>query len=152
VFWYWRRRPGWVNRQLLQRATKMTRLTEQIAKFKEEMRRLQVLEAQILATPDHQISTDRSRCAFDGDERPWLRRRGLQCPSRVDTKHYLIITHEVTDIGTDRSQLANVVATKQTKAALGVASLDAIADRGYFISAEILECETRTSPSRCRSR
>jgi len=57
----------------------------------------------------------------------------------------------VTDIGTDRSQLANV-ATKQTKAALGAASLDAIADRGYFISAEILECETRTSPSRCRSR
>jgi hypothetical protein len=93
------------------RTTKMTRLTEKIAKLKEEMQRLQMLEAQILATPDHHISTDRSRCAFDGDERSWLRRGGLQCPSRVDTKHYLIITHEVTDIGTDRSQLANV-ATK----------------------------------------
>jgi hypothetical protein len=45
----------------------------------------------------------------------------------------------VTNVGTDRSQLANVA--KQTKAALGVASLDAIADRGYFNSEEILECE-----------
>ena len=60
------------------RTTKMTQLTEKIAKLKEEMQRQQVLEAQILATPDHQISTDRSRCAFDGDERPWLRRGGLQ--------------------------------------------------------------------------
>jgi len=50
----------------------------------------------------------------------------------------------VTNVGTDRSQLANVA--KQTKAALGVASLDAIADRGYFIGAKTLECETRTSP------
>jgi hypothetical protein len=133
------------------RTTKRTRLTAKIAKLKGEMQRPQVLEAQILATADHQISLtdpDTRSMSTSGRGSGVV---GLQCPSRVDIKHYFIITHEVTDIGTDRSQLANV-ATKQTKAALGVASLDAIADRGYFIGAKTLECETRTSPSRCRSR
>jgi hypothetical protein len=56
----------------------------------------------------------------------------------VDTKHPLI-THEVTNVGTDRSQLASVA--KQTKDTLQTASLDVVADRGYFNSAEILACE-----------
>ena len=98
------------------RTTKMTRLTEKIAKLKGEMQRTQVLEAQILATADHQISLtdpDARSMATSGRGSGVV---GLRCASRVDIKHYLIITHEVTDIGTDRSQLANV-ATKQTKAA-----------------------------------
>jgi hypothetical protein len=40
----------------LARATKTTRLKEKIAKLKEEMQRLHALEAQMLATPDQQIS------------------------------------------------------------------------------------------------
>ena len=43
--------------------------------------------------------------------------------------------HEVTNDGTDRSQLSHVA--NETKAALGVEKLDAIADRGYFNSEEI---------------
>ena len=57
----------------------------------------------------------------------------------VDTKHHLIITHEVTNVGTDRSQLARMA--KEAKATLGTESLDAVADRGYFNSEEILACE-----------
>ena len=53
--------------------------------------------------------------------------------------HHLIITHEVTNIGTDRSQLAHVA--NEAKAALDVEKLDAVADRGYFNSEEILACE-----------
>ncbi len=49
------------------------------------------------------------------------------------------MTHEVTNIGTDRSQLARVA--KETKATLKVKKLDAVADRGYFNSEEILACE-----------
>ena len=44
--------------------------------------------------------------------------------------------HEVTNDGTDRSQLSHVA--NETKAALGVEKLDAVADRGYFNSEEIL--------------
>jgi hypothetical protein len=121
----------------LARATKMTRLTEKIARLK--MQRLHALEAQMLATPDHQISLtdpDARSMATSGRGSGVV---GYNVQVAVDTKHHLIITHEVTNVGTDRSQLANVA--KQTKAALGVANLDAIADRGYFNSEEILECE-----------
>ena len=45
----------------------------------------------------------------------------------------------MTNVGTDRSQLSRVA--KQTKATLGSDSLEVVADRGYFNSAEILACE-----------
>ena len=45
----------------------------------------------------------------------------------------------MTNVGTDRSQLAHVA--KETKATLEVEKLDAVADRGYFNSEEILACE-----------
>ena|SRR5690349_18391046 len=57
----------------------------------------------------------------------------------VDTKHHLIITHEVTNVGTHRSQLSHVA--KETKVALEATSLDVIADRGYFNGEGILACE-----------
>jgi transposase len=123
----------------LARTTKMTRLTEKIAKLKEEMQRLHALEVQMLATPDHQISLtdpDARSMATSGRGSGVV---GYNVQVAVDTRHHLIITHEVTNVGTDRSQLANVA--KQTQATLGVTNLDAIADRGYFNSEEILECD-----------
>jgi hypothetical protein len=56
----------------------------------------------------------------------------------VDTEHHLIIAHEVTNTGSDRSQLANM--GQQAKTALGVDQLQAVADRGYYNSPEILAC------------
>ena len=58
--------------------------------------------------------------------------------------------HEVTNVGTDRSQLSSMA--KQAKATLQAESLEAVADRGYFNSEEILACEnagiTVTLPKR----
>src|SRR6478752_6567526 len=48
-------------------------------------------------------------------------------------------THEVTNTGSDRSQLANVA--REAKAVLQVDKLEAVADRGYFNGEEILACE-----------
>ena len=53
-------------------------------------------------------------------------------------RHHLIVTHEVTNSGSDRAQLANIA--KQAKAILKTETLEAVADRGYFSSPEILEC------------
>jgi len=64
---------------------------------------------------------------------------GYNVQVAVDTKHHLIITHEVTNVGSDRAQLAHMA--KETKAALERPNLDVIADRGYFSSGEILECD-----------
>jgi len=64
---------------------------------------------------------------------------GYNVQGAVDTENHLIVTHEVTNVGSDRSQLATVA--KDAKAALQMEKLEAVADRGYFNGEEILACE-----------
>src|SRR5262247_2817499 len=121
------------------RTTKMTRLKEKIAKLKEEAQRLRGLKARMLATPDQQISLtdpDSRSMATSGRGSGVV---GYNVQVAVDTEHHLIITHEVTNVGSDRAQLARMA--KETKATLERTNLDVIADRGYFSSEEILECD-----------
>jgi transposase len=119
--------------------TKTSRLKEKIEKLKEEMRRLEVLKVQMLATPDQQISLtdpDSRSMATSGRGSGVV---GYNVQTAVDTTHHLIVTHEVTNVGTDRSQLVSVA--KEVKATLETESLEVVADRGYFNGAEILACE-----------
>jgi len=119
--------------------TKTSRLKEKIEKLKEQMQRLEVLKVTMLATPDQQISLtdpDARSMATSGRGSGVV---GYNVQVAVETKHHLIITHEVTNVGTDRSQLSSVA--KQAKATLQAENLDAVADRGYFSSEEILACE-----------
>src|SRR5438876_1152596 len=119
--------------------TKTSRLKEKIAKLKEQMQRLEVLKVQMLATPDQQISLtdpDARSMATSGRGSGVV---GYNVQIAVDTEHHLIITHEVTNVGTDRSQLAHMAT--ETKATLEAENLDVVADRGYFSSGEILACE-----------
>src|SRR6266480_2666388 len=104
-----------------------------------KMQRLHALEARMLATPDQQISLtdpDARSMATSGRGSGVV---GYNVQVAVDTEHHLIVTHEVTNVGTDRSQLAHMA--KETKATLEATSLDVVADRGYFNSEEILACE-----------
>ena len=57
----------------------------------------------------------------------------------VDTKNHLIVAHEVTNVGTDHHQLSNMA--EQARTEMGVETLDAVADRGYYASEEIRACE-----------
>jgi transposase len=119
--------------------TKTSGLKEKIEKLKQEMRRLAVLEVEMLATPDQQISLtdpDARSMATSGRGSGVV---GYNVQVAVDTEHHLIVTHEVTNEGSDRSQLSSVA--KTAKATLGVEQLDAVADRGYFNGEEILACE-----------
>ena len=63
-------------------AAKTTHLKEKLAKLKEEMERLKVLEAQMLAAPDQQISLTDPEFPLDGNERARLRCRRLQRAGR----------------------------------------------------------------------
>ena len=120
-------------------AAKTTHLKEKLAKLKEEMERLKVLEAQMLAAPDQQISLtdpDSRSMATSGRGSGVV---GYNVQVAVDTEHHLIVTHEVTNVGSDRAQLAHVA--KETKATLQTEKLEAVADRGYFSGEEILTCE-----------
>jgi hypothetical protein len=119
--------------------TKTSGLKEKIEKMKEQMRRLEKLRVKMLATPDQQISLtdpDARSMATSGRGSGVV---GYNVQIAVEAGHHLIVTHEVTNVGTDRSQLAHVA--KETKATLEVEKLDAVADRGYFNSEEILACE-----------
>ena len=120
-------------------ALKTTRLKEKLAKLESEMQRLAALETLMLASPDQQISLtdpDSRSMATSGRGSGVV---GYNVQVAVDTEHHLIVTHEVTNTGSDRSQLANVA--KEAKAVLQVDKLEAVADRGYYHGEEILACE-----------
>src|SRR5881628_3732432 len=119
-------------------AARTAHLKQQLAKLKEETERLSALEARMLAAPDQQISLtdpDSRSMATSGRGSGVV---GYNVQVAVDTEHHLIVTHEVTNSGSDRAQLANVA--KQAKVVLGAETLEAVADRGYFASLEILAC------------
>jgi hypothetical protein len=123
----------------LARTMKTTRLNEKIAKLTEEMQRLEVLQAQMLERPEQQISLtdpDARSMATSGRGSGTV---GYNVQAAVDTTNHLIVTHEVTNVGNDRTQLAHM--GKKTKATLEVDKLDVVADRGYFSSEEILACD-----------
>ncbi len=120
-------------------AAKTAHLKEKIARIGEEMKKLDAIEKQMLASPDKQISLtdpDSRSMATSGRGSGMV---GYNVQIAVDTEHHLIVAHEVTNEGHDRAQLATMAA--KAKEALGVEKLDAIADRGYFDSQEILACE-----------
>jgi transposase len=120
-------------------AAKTTRLKEKLAKLKEEMERLKGLEARMLAAPDQQISLtdpDSRSMATSGRGSGVV---GYNVQVAVETEHHLIVTHEVTNVGSDLSQLSHVA--KAAKTTLQTEKLEAVADRGYFSGVEILACE-----------
>ena len=108
-------------------------------KLGEEMQRLQALEARMLATPDQQISLtdpDARSMATSGRGSGVV---GYNVQAAVDIEHHLIVAHDVTNVGTDVSQLAPMA--QLTKAALETDRLEVVADRGYFSSEQILACQ-----------
>ena len=118
---------------------KTTRLKEKIAKLREEIDRLNVLNARMMASEDKQISLtdpDARSMATSGKGSGIV---GYNVQSAVDTTHHLIVAHEVTNVGTDRSQLSNMA--EQARTEMGAEALDVVADRGYYAGKEILACE-----------
>ena len=120
-------------------AVKTAHLKEKLAKLAVEMQRLKAIEKEMLASADQQISltdSDSRSMATSGRGSGIV---GYNVQVAVDTDHHLIVTHEVTNTGSDRSQLANMAL--QAKQVLGAEHLDAVADRGYYNGVEILACE-----------
>ena len=112
-------------------------LEDKIASLKKEMSRLKKVEARMHKAPGQQISLT------DPDARSMKSRGtgvvGYNVQTAVDTKHHMIVAHEVTNQGSDRRQLANMA--KQAKSVLAAEALTAVADRGYYRSEDIQACE-----------
>jgi hypothetical protein len=98
-------------------SSKTAHLKEKIARIGEEMKKLDAIEKQMLASPDQQISLtdpDARSIATSGRGTGIV---GYNVQIAVDTEHHLIVAHEVTNEGHDREQLANTAA--KAKEALG---------------------------------
>jgi transposase len=118
---------------------RMTRLTERIDALRRQMRELQAMEKLVEAAPDRQVSLtdpDARAMATHGKGTGLV---GYNVQTAVDTSSHIVVAHEVTNIGHDRTQLASM--GRQAQEATGVEDLTVLADRGYFSGAEVLVCE-----------
>ena len=116
---------------------KVTGLQDKLTKLKEEMVRLGELEQRRLNAPDKQISLS------DRDSRSMKTRGtgivGYNLQAAVEPEHHLIVAHEVTNVGSDRAQLAAMA--EQAREAMDTEELSAVADRGYYSGTQIVDCE-----------
>ena len=118
---------------------KVTRLKSKIEKLKEEIVRLNAINAEMMESEDGQIALtdpDARSMATSGKDTGIV---GYNVQIAVDTQHHLIVAHEVTNVGTDRHQLSNMA--EQARSEMDVEKLEAIADRGYYEGEEIKDCE-----------
>jgi transposase len=114
-------------------------LKNKVETVKAQMQRLKQIGEQMAQSPDGQVSLtdpDARSMATSGRGTGMV---GYNVQTVVDAKHHLIVTHEVTNVGHDHTQLSSMA--KQTREAIGEQTLTALADRGYFKGEEILECE-----------
>ena len=117
---------------------KTQRLREKIATLREQMQRMDSVREELKQHPEQQISLT------DPDARSMISQAkgtgmvGYNVQAVVDTKHHLIVAHEVTNIGNDRAQLSKMGTA--AKSAMGKPRLQALADRGYFSGPEIKAC------------
>jgi transposase len=120
-------------------AAKVERLNSKIEKLKEEIVRLNEINDQMVSSPDKQVSLtdpDARSMATSGKDTGIV---GYNVQAAVDTEHHLIVAHEVTNVGTDRHQLADMAELAREE--LGSETLDVVADRGYYEGGNIKTCE-----------
>ena len=114
-------------------------LKDKLAKLRVQMDKLDTIERQLLDAPDHQISlTDPDARSMTSSGRG-TGTVGYNVQAAVDAEHHLIVAHDVTNAGHDRTQLSTMA--KKAREALGTERMTALADRGYFNAPEILACE-----------
>ena len=116
-----------------------SRIQDKIAGLRRQMQALKAMEQQVQAEPDRQVSLtdpDARSMATSGRGTGMV---GYNVQTAVDAEHHLIVAHEVTNVGHDRTQLEPMALKAQ--AATGCEELTALADRGYFNGEQVLACE-----------
>jgi len=114
-------------------------LNEKIAKLKQEVEQLNQIEQELKETPDGQVSHTDPEARSMATSGRGTGIVGYNVQAAVDSKHHLILAHEVTNQGHDRAQLANMAS--QAKAVLDKAEITVVADRGYYSGEEIKACD-----------
>jgi transposase len=118
---------------------KTLRIKDKIAGLRRQMQALRQMEQRVHDAPDQQISLtdpDARSMATSGRGTGMV---GYNVQTAVDAEHHLIVAHEVTNQGHDRSELQPMAL--KAKDAIGCEEITALADRGYFSGDQVLACE-----------
>ena len=118
---------------------RVARLMERIVGLQEQMHQLKEIGVEMQAAPDGQVSLtdpDARSMATSGRGTGVV---GYNVQVAVDAEHHLLVAHEVTNLGHDRTQLAPM--SQATQEVLGGGRLTVLADRGYFNGEQIKSCE-----------
>jgi transposase len=119
---------------------KTARLGGKIKELQQKMKELHGIRKQLRTTADGQISlTDPDARAMSTHSNLGTAMVGYNVQAAVDTKHHLIVAHEVTNAGHDRAQLSKMA--HAAREAMGKKRIKAIADRGYYSGPELKRCE-----------
>jgi transposase len=117
---------------------RVSQLKEKIAAIKAEMRKLTKIGKELPTIEGQQVSLTDPDARSMNSAGKGTGTVGYNVQTAVDTKNHMIVAHEVTNIGSDRSQLTDMA--QLARDALGTGSLTALADRGYVNGEEILRC------------
>jgi len=118
---------------------KTDRLQDKVKTLRDQMRRMDRLKVRLERQPEPQLSLT------DPDSRSMMSQAkgtgvvGYNVQVAVDTKHHLIVAHEVTNMGDDHAQLSKMALAAREAMSTG-RPLRAYADRGYFNSPQIKAC------------
>jgi transposase len=118
---------------------RLSRTTKKLAHYKKEAGALRAVERRMDSSGETQVSlTDPdARAMATTSKQP--RVVGYNVQSAVETKHHLIVAHEVTNLGYDRDALA--VMARAAREVMSSDEIEAIADKGYYKGEEIVACE-----------
>lgn len=120
-------------------ASRMERALRKVEHLKKEAARYRSIEERMDETGETQVSLSDPDARSMATTPRMPRVVGYNVQTAVDAENHLIVAHEVTMHGYDRDALSMMAIAARD--AMGNEQLEAVADKGYFKSEEILACE-----------
>jgi hypothetical protein len=107
----------------------LSRTIKKLAHYRKEADALRAIEWRMDNTGETQVSLTDPDCRAMATTSKQPRVVGYNVQSAVETKHHLIIAHEVTNHGYDRDALSMMA--RKARAVMAVDEIEGIADKGY---------------------
>ena len=118
---------------------RLVRVMKKLAHFRKEESTLKAMEQRMDGTGETQVSLTDPDCRAMATTSKQPRVVGYNVQTVVETKHHLIVAHEVTNHGYDRDALS--LMAHKAQAVMASETIEAIADKGYYKGEEIVACE-----------
>lgn len=119
--------------------SQVVRASRKLAHLHKEAERYRSIEERMDATGETQVSLSDPDAKSMTTTPRMPKIVGYNVQTAVEAKHHLIVAHEVTTFGYDRDALSSMAIA--AREAMGADEIEAVADKGYYKSEEILACE-----------